>query len=40
VIAGISRNGWIGLIGGLVVLIATLVGVAQYSKKQTTKTTK
>ena len=40
VIAGLTRNGWIGLIGGLVVLIATLVGVAQYSKKQTTKATK
>ncbi len=37
VIAGLTRNGWIGLIGGLVILIATLVTVAQLSKKQTTQ---
>ena len=36
IIAGFTGNGWIGLIGGLVVLIVTLVTVAQLSKKQAT----
>lgn len=35
IIAGFTGNGWIGLVGGLVVLIVTLVTVAQLSKKQT-----
>lgn len=38
IIAGLTRNSWIGLIGGLVVLIVTLVVVAQYSKGKATKT--
>ncbi len=40
IIAGFTGNGWIGLIGGLVVLIATLIAVSQLSKKQTVKTAK
>ena len=37
IIAGLTRNGWIGLIGGLAVLIVTLVGIAQVTKGKTAK---
>ncbi len=38
-IAGLSGNGWVGLIAGLVILIATLVITAQLSKSKAGKGT-
>ena len=35
IIAGITHNGWIGLIAGFVVLFATLFAISRLSKKQT-----